>query len=526
MTTKFLPLLICLSCVTVLPAQSAGAIHPELKAENLIPGTPGNAADYFCTWNIQGYAVSYANTKSHRDAMTESNIFGAGMYQNWAGFFPRIRSDLYFVMDDSWDVGFTNYDYGADILNPDRFPTYASSGTEPEKLRKLNAAIQAKGWRAVGGWICANKAEAYHDRSDQDFYAQRLQWMNSAGWGYWKVDWGKQSKDANWRRNLTEWAHLYAPRLQVEHAMNWSCVPFADVFRTYDIEAVTSIPVTLSRVCQGIRQVAEPNAKAIINCEDEPTIGAALGCAIGIMRHPYFGNLPNGQQDYVFPPVARDLKHCLNEAERGVLWHRVAPPFKVDGQVNMDKTSLQDTWCFQAREGWSTKTPGKWVTNSAPARITRGGLSLPTVKVDSGEPPFVIASRHPNGAITIATLVRTICTSPADRRCWTPLADITLAAGKLTGPIGIFGHYKTLTLAFDAPMSVRTILAQDILDHQPKDITTQATIKGNTVTLSGNLIDQVGLEMASPGDKSDPGMVISVSGSESPVSPPSAKAKQ
>ncbi len=490
-----------------------GAIQPELKAENLIPSTPGSAPDYFCTWNIQGYAASYAK-KAHRDAITESNLFGAGKYQHWVDFYPRIRSDLYFVMDDSWDVGFTNYDYGADILNPERFPTYASSGTEPEKLKKLNTAIQAKGWRAVGGWICANKAAAYQNLSDQEFYAERLQWLNSAGWGYLKVDWGTHSKDANWRRQLTDWSHRYAPTLQVEHALNWNCVPFADAFRTYDIEAVSSIPVTLSRVCRGIQQVAEPNAKAIINCEDEPIIGAALGCAIGIMRHPYVGNLPDGQQDFVFPPVARDLKHCLNEVERGVLWHRVAPPFKVDGLVNLDPTNLTDTWCFQAREGWATQTPGKWATNSAPARITRGGLPLPTVKVDAGEPPFVIASRHPNGAITIATLGRTLCASPTERNYRTPLADITLAAGKLTGPIGIFGYYKTLTLTFDASMTGRTILAQDILANQAKDITARVTIKGNTITLRGKLIEQIGLEQASPGDKSDPGLVISISGAQ------------
>ncbi len=481
----------------------------ELKAENLIPTTPGTAPDYFCTWNIQGYVANYVK-KAHRDAMMESNMFGSGKYQNWLGFYPRIRSDLYFVMDDSWDVGFTNYDYGADILNPERFPSYASAGTEPEKLKKLNDAIQTRGWRAVGGWICANKSAANKNLSDQEFYAERLQWMNAAGWGYWKVDWGTHSKDANWRRQLTDWAHQYAPNLQVEHAMIWSCVPFSDAFRTYDVEVITSIPITLSRVCQGIQQVAEPNAKAIINCEDEPIIGAALGCAIGIMRHPYAGPLPNGEQDFAFPPVTRDLKQSLNEVERGVLWHRVAPPFKVDGQVNVDPRNLIDTWCFQAREGWATKTPGKWATNAAPARITRGGLPLPIVKVEAGEPPFVVASRHPNGAITIATLGRTVCASATERKYWTPLADITLAAGKLTGPIGIFGHCKTLTLTFDAPLTGRTILAQDILDNQAKDITAQVIIRDNTITFPGSLIEEIGLGKASPGDKSDPGMVVSI----------------
>lgn len=501
--------------LTVSMVALAGLTLPELKAQNLIPTKPGTAPNYFCTWNIQGYVCSYAKGKL-RDEMTEKNMFGSGKYQNWVGFFPRIRGDLYFVMDDSWDVDFKNYDYGGDLLNPVRFPTYATNGTEEEKYRKLNTAIKAKGWRAVGGWIAANKAKAYKDVSDHDFFAERLKWMEAAGWGYLKVDWGTNSKSGKWRRELTEWGRKYAPNIFVEQAMVWDCVPSADVFRTYDIEIITSIPVTLSRVCQGIRYVAEPSAKALINCEDEPVIGAALGCAIGVMRHPYAGDLPDGKQDFAFPPVARDVKRSLNEVERGVLWHRVAPPFKVDGVVNIDETKLNDSWCFEEREGWATTKAGAWSKNSAPARITRGGLPLPTVKVKDGEPPFVIGSRHPNGAVTVATLGRTIATSQKDRKYGTPLADVTFEVGKLTGPIGIFGHYESLTLTFDAPLTGRKVLAQDILDTQAKDITREVVIKGNTITLSGRLIDRIGLEKATPGDKSDPGLVIAISGAIKP----------
>ncbi|RYD23325.1 MAG: hypothetical protein EOP88_04620 [Verrucomicrobiaceae bacterium] len=494
----------------------AGLLQQDLKAENLIPTEPGTAPNYFCTWNVQGYVLSYEKGKL-RDAMTEQNMFGPRKHQGWVNFYPRIRSDLYFVMDDSWDVDFKNYDYGTDILNPERFPTYASSGTEQEKFKKLNDAVQAKGWRAVGGWIAANKAKAYKDMSDHDFFAERLKWMEAAGWGYLKVDWGTNSKSAKWRRQLTEWGHQYAPGIHVEQAMIWSCVPFSDVFRTYDIEVITSIPVTLSRVCDGIKQVGEPNAKALINCEDEPVIGAALGCAIGIMRHPFAGDLPDGKQDFAFPPVTRDVKRSLNEVERGVLWHRVAPPFKVDGKVNIDEAKLTDTWIFEEREGWETTKAGTKVSKSAPARITRGGLPLPTVKTASGEVPYVIASRHPNGALTIATLGRTLCPTPKDRKYGTPLADITLESGKLTGPIGIFGHYSSLTLTFDGPLKGRTILAQDILDKQARDITSRVVIKDNSITIPGKLIDQIGLEKADRGDKSDPGMVISISGAERPV---------
>ena len=123
--------------LTVSILMLAAGIQPELRAESLIPSAAGHAPDYFCTWNIQGYVCSYASSAVMRNELTESNIFGSGKYQDWVGFYPRIRSDLFFVMDDSWDVGFTNYDYGADILNPQRFPGYATSGTEPEKLKKL-----------------------------------------------------------------------------------------------------------------------------------------------------------------------------------------------------------------------------------------------------------------------------------------------------------------------------------------------------------------------------------------------------
>jgi hypothetical protein len=481
-----------------------------LGAVNLIPQAPGSAPDYFCTWNIQGYVANYADSDAQRNALTESNMFGHGKYQNWVGFYPRIRGDLYFVMDDSWDVGFSNYDFGTDTLNAERFPTFASSGSEAEKLKKLNSAVQASGWRAVGGWVCAQKASGCSNMTDKIFYTERLRWMNKAGWGYWKVDWGNNEANTKWRRDLTDWAHACAPSLNVEHALDWNCVPFADAFRTYDIEVITSIPVTLNRVCKAIKQVAEPGAKAIVNCEDEPTIGAALGCAIGIMRHPYSGNLPDGTNDFVFPTAGRDVKKCLDEVDRAVLWHRIAPPFTVDGDVNIDTDELKDSWYFLAQEGWASK-PGTWSSHAAPARITRGGLPLPTVNIASGEPPFVIASRNPNGVVTIATLPRTICTDTANRRCWTPLADVTLAVGRPTGLIGVFGKYHYLTLTFDGPMSNKKILAQDILAARATDITSQIIIKENTITLPGNLIDKVGLQKATPGDKSDPGMVIKIS---------------
>lgn len=81
----------------------AGCSQQE-QWESLVPGTPSEAPDYFCTWNIQGYVVDYSGSDPTRRAMNEENIFGKGKYQDWVSFYPRIREDLYFVMDDSWDI--------------------------------------------------------------------------------------------------------------------------------------------------------------------------------------------------------------------------------------------------------------------------------------------------------------------------------------------------------------------------------------------------------------------------------------
>src|SRR5690348_9286976 len=67
----------------------ASATRLDAAGVNLIPTTPGTAPDYFCTWNIQGYVVSYDSGQAQRNAMVESNLFGAGKYQNWLGFYPR-----------------------------------------------------------------------------------------------------------------------------------------------------------------------------------------------------------------------------------------------------------------------------------------------------------------------------------------------------------------------------------------------------------------------------------------------------
>ena len=64
------------------------------------------------------------------------------------------------------------------------------------------------------------------------------------------------------------------------------------------------------------------------------------------------------------------------------------------------------------------------------------------------ELPFVIASRFPNGAVAVATQGRT---TPGQNWNFTP-ADVTVAIGAAGAPSGVFGHYRNLTLRFDASL--------------------------------------------------------------------------
>jgi len=469
----------------------------ESVLPSLVPTTSANASpDYFCTWNIQGYYSSYATSDLQKDAVQESQLFGQGRYQNWLGQYARVRQDLYFLMDEGWDLP----DEQIQLL-PARFPSYAA-GTQPENFRKLSDAVKKSGWRGLGLWMRA-------DVKTDDFWTQRLQWMHSSGVAYWKVDYGDHSRDEAWRRHLTELGHREAPDLILETAMLPQAIIWGDTFRTYDVDALLSVPQTLARVATELPYKAEPPAKGLINCEDEVYLGAALGCCYGIMRHRFTGSLPSGRQDFVFPPVTRDLKHCTDEVVRAVRWHRIAPAFAVGANpVAVSSELLTDNWQFQDDESWRY-TAGKNVSETAPAAVTRG-MPLPEVTLATGSvKPFVVASRYPNGAVAVATLGRTLCPSKADRRWITgEVADVRLQVGQYSGPIGIFGRYHSLTLVFDRTLAGQRVFAQDLAGDTPQDVTRRVHISGDHLTIPGAVIDRIGRSAATPGDKSDPGLVL------------------
>ncbi|HEY9535645.1 MAG TPA: hypothetical protein VIQ77_13980, partial [Mucilaginibacter sp.] len=387
-------------------------VFAQKKPASLIPAQPSQAPDYFCTWNVQGYVTSYKPSTVMRQAMTEQNIFGNGTLEHWASMFPKLHKDLYLVLDDDWETplnGDKSY-YGSLIVDDGRFPSV--KGLSPEqKLASLSAKTKSLGWKGLGLWICAQQAPRFKIPDSVAYWTERLNWMRNAGISYWKVDWGNDSKNASWRIFLSKLGKQIAPDLIIEQAMTPAVLSTADVYRTYDVENIIAVPHTIDRVGKLLTALPKGQAVSIINCEDEPYIAAGTGSAIGIMRHEFNGDLPNGTQDYAFPPVGRDLKSRLDEVTRAVMWHRIAAPFGINKtNFYIDTLILHDNWLMKKRESWMANH-GEGYNNAfqAPATIIRG-LEKPTVTLPKGDTirPYILASKYPNGAIAIASIGRTI----------------------------------------------------------------------------------------------------------------------
>ena len=60
----------------------------------------------------------------------------------------------------------------------------------------------------------------------------------------------------------------------------------------------------------------------------------------------------------------------------------------------------------------------------------------------------------------------------------------------------------------DAPFGDVTVWAQDLASDVATDITERLTFDGDRLTITGALIEEIGLSAAAPGDLSDPGLVM------------------
>jgi hypothetical protein len=460
--------------------------------------------------------------------------------------FREVRKDLFVLYDGGWDIplgvdftGKGSWHLGSFEVAIDKFPT--CTGSPAERLRKLNEMTQTAGWRGAGVWAAA---QAYQDGKDGrllshdqmvENFRERARWSREAGIGYWKVDFGARGDDPNFHRLVTEICRKEAPGLVVEHARTcgpvndepnpWETIKrvthgsgryapwddgrilanavdllsFTNVLRTYDVLLQLSVPTTLDRVAQLLksRPVSATGVGGLLLCEDEVYIGAALGCAMGIMRSQWWRTYPDREYD------PYHLRNRVDEAVRAVRWQRLAPAFPAwQTEVHLDDRVLTDDWYFKEGETGADWLAGQDTHQGAPARVSRG-MPLPEVKAE-GELPYVIASRHPNGAISVATLPR----ASKGKGIHTPLADITIAIDAGGSPVGVFGQFRSLGLRLSHELGSRRLWAQDLAGDVSTDITQQVDLKGRTLILPGNLINRVGRFTASPGDISNPGIVL------------------
>jgi len=418
--------------------------------------------------------------------------------------------------------------FGSCELFEERFPS--CSGNPAKRLIKLNEIVQGHGWKGVGLWIAA-QAKGENDKTIYDidtlkaYWKERAIWCADAGICYWKVDWGIHAHDFVFRKMLTDIAKEYCPDLKIEHAycmgpfnglndesrrfkdwktesgisyldMNIATLNFSDYLRIYDVAAELSVATTLDRVVELLSKgKTSPDVLNILNVEDELFLGAALGCSVGVMRHPIWN-------EEIRPDIGKRRKR-IDEISRAIRWHRIAPPYGIgQNDVYVSDEIAKDSWDFGRTYDWS----GVFNTTesqTSPIAVSRG-IDLPLI-IAGDLKPIVVASRHPvTKAVSIATLPRTVL----DRGFVIPAADITLIVEECEVQIGIFGTYKSLNLDFSCDISTKKIFAQDLIGDECLDITSEVKIEGNRLKLQGELISKVGLSNATEFDASYPGLIL------------------
>ena len=498
---------------------------------NLIPPDSVSTGDYWCTWRTQGEILNGDQDRiealNSRDSMSEKFIFGK--YGIGDTHFEKIKQDIYILLDDGWDVPYgtpspeMRWRFGSMELNEKRCPSF--TGVPRERLKQLCLAIRQRGFKGTGLWVALQcmgerKDLRVDDESFRNYWAERAEWCEYAGISYWKVDWGEHCCEARYRRMLTDIVRRHAPHLEIEHAYpnmpineegaerhkQWyirrlndilQIAGYCDYFRTYDVVDEFAKPTTIDRVGELLSADVHPqNGRSVLNIEDEPYIGAALGFSIGIMRHTQWP----ARND--FPA---DLSHRWNEVERAVRWHRVAPPFGLGESTSfVTEERLSNSWTFTTDPDCWPFVGGKTIIQTAPAAISRHA-PLPRAKGAGQELPYVLTSIHPQtGACSVATFARTF-----ENRFWeTPLADVCITAGSVDKPVGIFGDYQSLTIRFEAPVGSKKVYVQDLCDETAYDISSEVVLTGSTLYLSGAVITKYGELAQATEDVSPAGLIL------------------
>lgn len=515
-------------------------------------------SNYWCTWDTQARTLTNRTLTGElkfpgdqgvpgvRDNLNEETLFGE---KGWVNLFPEWRGDLMFMVDDGWDVPYGAKNageglrkFGSLIVDSARFPLANVGASNRERLREMARRVEQMGWKGLGVWVaCQAPGEGagvtFPEAKLREDMKRKLDDAAAAGVKYWKVDWGVHNFDIAYRRMMSELKEQLYPELIIDHcrgfdnAINGQVQPhlkpkdkwhmmgrtgrilgveeyepvtrdlrelmtFSDVFRTYDTAIPLTTATSLERAVWELLAADYSSSRVVINTEDEPLIAAGLGLEYTIMRSPI-------TPDPV-PTNPRLLHKRMAELGRCIAWQRLAPAFGSDtmARTKYSQESISENWHFIPNQCWFTGPRDVWYQQTAPAVVARG-IELPKVHSANGEAPYVVASRNPNGIVTVAALP-VIDQTKGSR---TPKVDVTLAAELSDeAPLGVFGHLGSLTL-HDATAGER-IFARDILGGPAIDITAQCARHEGMITLPGDLLTRLGSAFNAPSDDSEPGTCV------------------
>lgn len=503
---------------------------------------------YWCTWATQGDTRLRNGASSDRDNLNERTVFGK---DGWINLYPEHRRDLLFMVDDGWDVPYGAkggpegiHSFGSLVPDRERFPSLGVNASDRDRLREFARRTEDAGWKGLGVWVAC---QAHRERFEAPFpmehlkedLRRKLDEAAYAGVRYWKVDWGVHNFHVWYRRLMSELKERYYPELIVDHArgfnnaLNGSVDPylkpadeyqhvgrtgrilgvsefdpvtrdceeilsFSDVFRTYDSAHPLTTATMLERAVWELHAADKSSSRVVINTEDEPLIAAGLGLELSMMRCPW---VPEPKVCRVRPRHRR-----MAEDSRCLVWQRIAEPFGSDTPARTlhSEASIRESWRFIPDECWFTGAREASYYQVAPACVTRG-LALPSVKGEGGEVPYVLGSRHPNGALAFAALP---LLDPV-RMSYTPKAEVRFDAALEPGvPVAAFGRFGTIVMN-DLTGGGR-VLARDLLGGETVDLTPKCVREAGRIVLPGDELAEIGAAMNPEGDDSAPGAIVEV----------------
>ena len=446
--------------------------------------------DYYCTWQAQN-VLGYTKGISNRDYLNEDIIFGKdGLVTSY----PTIRKNLYFVLDDGWDVPYgknvkEDYPFASHILREDRFPSFI--GTPEEKLKKLVDKIKSYGWKGVGIWVCAQGYGDDYQKEPKElkkYLTSRLLWSKYAGIDYWKVDWGKHDSSYEFRKLLSSLKNKIYPHLIVEHAKclppvnGFNCnedkkhkyqypynndlkeyidkiLPISDVFRSYDCTEELETTTTIERIAYLLKN----NPTCIINCEDQLYLGAVLGMAFGIMRNRKAAVVGN----------KRKCHFRQNEAIAAMNYRAISPVF-TGGEIHVSKEYFQDS--HQFGKYWCKEVTDNNVIQQAPRRISRN-MPLPRV-YQIGDVPYVASCKDSKGNYAIGTFKR-LCFEDDHYE-----VDIAINTDTKLTNVGIFSnHVRNLIINNKYAKEYKKVMLVNLVDNTKTNITKNVNFMKNKIII-------------------------------------------